>query len=231
MKGTTRLALSPLSRKMTLRCRLFPPGVRGPFVANEGRESARIVRLFRRLDRLLPGASVGGRAGERKERLRERSLRKRNDHFDRRIGSLSRLDHVVPPAASGIGQDVGLAGKEVRKEPHIVGVVGNHEKIERPRELRRLSRRRDNLLALGEAIGVARAEPSTERAGVERKHRVQVRVAEERPGRKVASRVRRVSPLVGKHLVGGILVERAHIGDEPIVGMGREHEAKTGQSG
>ena len=52
-------------------------------------------------------------------------------------------------------------------------------------------------------------------------------VAEERPGRKVASGVGRISPLGGKHLVGGILVERAHVGDEPIVGMGGQHEAKT----
>ena len=47
-------------------------GVRGPLVADEGGEAARIVRLFRRLDRFLPGAAVGRRAGEREQILRER---------------------------------------------------------------------------------------------------------------------------------------------------------------
>ena len=50
------------------------------------------------------------------------------------------LDHVVPPAAGRIGQDVGLPGKEIREETHIVGVVGDDQKIERPRQLRRLAR-------------------------------------------------------------------------------------------
>ena len=231
MNGSNATGLVPVVAEDHVAVQIVSARIRGPLVADECGEPARIIRFFRRLDRLLPGASVGWRAGERKERLRERSLGKGNDHFDRRIGALSRLDHVVPPAAGGIGQNVGLASKEVRKEPHVVGVVGDDEKIERPRKLRRLSRRRDNLLALGEAIGVARAEPSAERASIERKHGVEMRVAEERPRRKVASRVRRISPLVGKHFVGGILVERAHIGDEPIVGKGGEHEAKTGQSG
>ena len=40
----------------------------------------------------------------------------------------------------GSARMLGLAGKEVREEPHIVGVVGDDEEIERPRQLRRLAR-------------------------------------------------------------------------------------------
>ena len=39
-------------------------GVRGPLVADERGEAARVVRLVRRLDRLAPGRAVGRRAGE-----------------------------------------------------------------------------------------------------------------------------------------------------------------------
>src|SRR5580692_7007316 len=37
-------------------------GIRRPFITDERGEAAGIVRLFRRLDRLAPGAAVGGRA-------------------------------------------------------------------------------------------------------------------------------------------------------------------------
>src|ERR1700730_6457910 len=37
-------------------------GIRGPFITDERGEAAGIVGLFRRLDRLAPGAAVGGRA-------------------------------------------------------------------------------------------------------------------------------------------------------------------------
>ena len=197
MNGSTTAGLVAVVAEDDVAVEIVAAGIRRPLVADEGGEPARIVGLFRRLDRFLPGGAVGRRAGERKERLRERSLGEGNDHFDRGIGALARLDHVVPSAAGGIGQDVWLAGKEVREEAHIVGVVGDDEEIERPRQLGRLSRRRHDLLALGEAIGIARAEPRAERAGVEREHGVEMGVAEERPRREIASRIGRIGRLAG----------------------------------
>ena len=199
-------------------------GIRGPFVADEGGEPARFVRLFRRLDRLLPGASIGRRAGQRKERLRERSLRERDDDFDRRIRSLARLDHVVPLAARRIGEEFGLSGKQIGEEAHIVGVIGDDEEIERPRQLRRLPGRGRDLFALGEAIRIARTKPRAESAGVHRERGVQMRVAEERPGREIAAGVRRVGALGGKELLRRRLVERADVGHGRVLGNGRQCE-------
>ena len=62
-----------------------------------------------------------------------------DDHFDRCLRSLARLDHVVPFTAGRIGQEFGLAGEQIGKEAHIVGVVGDDEKVERTRQLRRLT--------------------------------------------------------------------------------------------
>ena len=65
-------------------------------------------------------------------------------------------------------------------------------------ELHRLAARRGDLLAPGEAVGIARGEPRAECARVHRERGVQVRVAEERAGREVAARVGRVGRLGGK---------------------------------
>ena len=125
----------------------------------------------------------------------------------------------------------GIAGEELREEAHVVGVVGDDQKIERPRQLRRLAGRRRDLLALGEAIGVARAEPCAEGAGVDRERGVEVGVAEERPGREIAPGPGRIRPLGGKDLLGRRLVERADVGDEGVLGKGRQGEAEPGQTG
>ena len=167
-------------------------GVRGPLVADEGGEAARLVVFLRGGDRLLPGAAIGARAREVHEILGERALREGDDDLDRRLRALAGLDHVVPFAARRIGQDLGLAGEQVREEAHVVGVIGDHQEVERTRQLHRLAAGRRDLLAPGEAIGVARAEPRAEGAGVHRERRVQMRVAEERPRREIAAGIGRV---------------------------------------
>ena len=67
-----------------------------------------------------------------------------------------------------IGEDLRLAGQEIREEAHIVGVIGDDQEIERPRKFCGLSGRGGDLLALGETIGVARAKPRAESAGIHR---------------------------------------------------------------
>ena len=109
--------------------------------------------------------------------------------------ALAGLDHVVPLAARRVGEDFGLAGEEVGEEAHVVRVVGDHQEVERARELRRLAARGRDLLAAGEAIGVARAEPAPNAPASIEKRGVQVRVAEERPRREVAAGVGRVGAL------------------------------------
>ena len=73
------------------------------------------------------------------------------------------------------------------------------------RQLGRLARGRRDLLALGEAIGIARRQPRSEGARIERERRVQMRVAEERPGREVAARIGRIGPLGREELLGCLL--------------------------
>ena len=172
-------------------------GVRGPLVADEGREAARIVRLVRRLDRLAPGRAIGGRAGEKVQRLRELSLARTLTMIS--IAASAPLPdwimsyHLRPVR---VGQHLGVAREELREEAHVVRVIGHHEEVERTGELDLLAAGGGDLLALGEAIRVLRPEPGTERAGVHRERRVHMRVAEERPRGKVAARVRRVRALV-----------------------------------
>ena len=99
---------------------------------------------------------------------RERALREALDHLDRDLHTLlpAGLDHVVPAAAGRIGEERRRAGLEQREEAHVVGVVGDHEEVERPRQSGREPGRRLQLLALGEAIRVVRREPRAERARV-----------------------------------------------------------------
>ena len=87
-----------------------------------------------------------------------------------------------------------------REEAHVVGMVGDDEEVERTRELRRLAGGGGDLLALGEAVGVARPEPGAERAGIEGERGVQVRVAEERPGRESCARHRANRRRFGREL-------------------------------
>ena len=177
---------------MTLRCRLLPPVVRGPLVADERGESARLVRFVRRLDGLAPGLAIRG--VPEGEAFREWPLREADDDVDRRFGALARLDHVVPFAALRVGEQLRIAAEQLREKAHAVGVIGDHQEIERTGQLHALAARSGDLLSLGEAIGILRAEPRAERARVHRKRRVRG-VAEERARRKVASRVGRVRRL------------------------------------
>ena len=122
-------------------------GVRGPLVADEGGEAAGLVEMLRGGNRLLPRAAIGARSREIHEVLRERSVREGDDDLDRGVRALAGLDHVVPFAAGRVGEDFGLAREQIRKEAHIVGVIGDHEEVERTRELHRLAGGGGDLLA------------------------------------------------------------------------------------
>ena len=111
----------------------------------------------------------------------------------------------------GSASDIRLAGQQVVEEAHIVGMVGDDQEVERPRQLGELSRGGHDLLAFAEAIGVARSEARTEGAGIEGEGGVGVGVAEQRPRREVSSGPGRIGPLGRIELVGGFLVQGAGI--------------------
>ena len=169
--------------------------LRGPLVADEGGEAARLVVLLRRRDDLLPGRAVALGARQELQRRRERAAREAVDDLQRRLDALlaARLHHVVPAPAGRVGEHLGLAGEERREEAHVVGVVGDDEEIERPRELHPLAARRRQLLAAREAVGVLEAEPVAEGAGVHRGAGVEMRVAPEDAAREVAPGIGRIA--------------------------------------
>ena len=117
--------------------------------------------------------------------------------------------HLRP---SGSARISGFPAEQVGEEAHIVGMVGDDEEIERPRQLRRLTRRRHDLLASGEAIGIARSEPCAERAGIHRKGRVQMRIAEEGPRSGNCARRRASRVASSWKSFGSVVVECAHVG-------------------
>src|SRR4051812_12876841 len=90
-------------------------------------------------------------------------------------------------------------------------MISHHEKIQRSRKLGALPARGYDLLAFCETISILRAEPRAECTRVHRIRCVKVRVAEVRPGWKVAPRIGRVRRLRGKHFLGCCLVERPDV--------------------
>ena len=191
--------------------KIVAASVRGPLIADEGRETARLIGLFRRLDRFAPGAAIGRRA-RRREAFRHLALAEAGDDIDRGLRAFAGIDLVVPLPALRRRQQARIAADQLRKKAHAVRMVRHHQEIQRSRKLGTLPAGSDDFLALGEAISVLRSEPSAERARVHRKRGVRVRVAEVRPRREIAPRVWRVRRLGGKRLLGRLLVERADVG-------------------
>ena len=156
---------------------------RGPLVADESRELARIVGFLRGLDDAKPGRGVARRPGVVHDLLGEFPLREGGDDVHRRGAFLTRVHHVVPLLSRRIGQELGLACLQIRDQSHLIGVVRHDQKIERARQLRLLTGRAGDFLALGEAIRIRWHQRGTGGAGVHRQGRVQVCVTEEHPCR------------------------------------------------
>jgi hypothetical protein len=197
-----------LPRKITLQ--VVAAGVGGPLEADEGGEAARLVVGLRGLDRLGPRVAVGGGAGQR-EALGHLAQAEAADDVDRGLGALAAPDLVVPLAALRRGEQRRVAAHQLREEPHAVGMIGHHQEVERPRQPDRLAAVGDDLLAPGEAVGVARRQARAERTRVHRVAGVQVRVAEQRHRRIGAPRVGRVARLRGMRLLQLGRVGRAGI--------------------
>ena len=140
-------------------------GIGGPFIADERREAARIIRLFGRLDRLPPCAAVGGRARGR-ETLGQLALAETGDDIDCGRCPLAGIDLVVPFPPLGRRHQHRIGRHELREKAHAVGVIRHHQEIQRPRELRMLTAGGDYLFALGETVRIFGSEPCSKRAGV-----------------------------------------------------------------
>jgi hypothetical protein len=92
-----------------------------------------------------------------------------------------------------------------------VGVVGDDEKVQGPRQLCRLPARRHYFLTAGKTVRLTGAEPRAERTRIKRGRRVQMRIAEQRTSGKFAPGIGRVDRLGGKYSFSGVLVYGAGI--------------------
>jgi hypothetical protein len=154
----------------------------------------------------MPGIAVGLGAGEIHQVFRKLVVREGHDDLQGGIGALAGLQHVVPPAARGVGQQIRTAREQVGEEAHVVRMVGDHQEVQWARELDRLSGGADDLLTSGEAVRVAGRQSRPERTRVHRKRGMQVRVAKERPGGEIPIDIGRVSRRLldfGQVLLGG----------------------------
>jgi len=151
-------------------------------------------------DRLAPGAAVGLRAGRRKT-LRQLAFAEAGNDIDGGLRPLTGVDLIIPFAALRRCHQHGIGAHQLRKKSHAVRMVRHDQKIQWPRQLGMLRARRDHLLAFGETVSVLRTEPRTERTGIHWKRCVQMSVAKEWVGGKVAARVRRVRRLGRKTLL------------------------------
>ncbi len=124
-------------------------------------------------------AAYGADAGPVHQLVGKRTAGKVVDELQRSRVVLPGLDHVVPLLAQRLVEKLGLAGDQVGGESHVVGVVGDHQEIERARQLRLLFAGGHHLFAAREAVGVFDTEAVAEQPGIHRHGGVQVRVAEE----------------------------------------------------
>ena len=116
---------------------VVPPHQRRPLRPDKRGEISRIVVAVRRIDRLLPRCLVGSAVGCIHQALRKFSLGELSNQLERHVDSLSRLNTVVPVTTGRVTEDVRIAGKHIGEEPHVVGVVRNHQKVERSRQFYR----------------------------------------------------------------------------------------------
>ncbi len=109
---------------------------RRPFEADEGGEPARLVELVSSLGYVVPDPGVDLRAGAvvLEKLLGKGFVDEVEDHVDRRFSSrrASYLERLVPFLALGFRHDVRSPVLNVRRKAHHVGMVRDHEPVERP---------------------------------------------------------------------------------------------------
>ena len=135
----------------------------------------------------------------------ELALREHADQLQRYADAFAPLDALVPIPADRIREDVLLAGTQVRKEAHVVRVIGDHQKIERTGQARGRAVARDDFVTSRKAIAFIESESVSKRPCVHRDIGVQVRIAPVRTTGKAALRVGRVGLAgvrLGEHRLG-----------------------------
>ena len=176
---------------------------RGPLVADHRREASGIVVFLGCRGVLLPDGFhdraddlwiLDGRG--------QRVLRLAGHHVvgGVRGGLPAFLHRLVPSSQDRILRKRGIAFIDLEHQPQALGVVGDHQEIQRARQLGRNACGRDDFLAASEAIGLLRGKPVARHERVTRVRRMVVGVAEKRARRILAAGVRRVAARGGRGL-------------------------------
>ena len=105
------------------------------------------------------------------------------------------LDVVVPALAGRVREIRRVAGEQLREEAHVVGVIGDHDEIERADELDSHAVRSRDFFAAREPEGIGGSEAGAKCARVHRCAGMHVGVAEQGTRREIPPRVRRVALL------------------------------------
>jgi hypothetical protein len=153
-------------------------GRRGPFEAGHCGEHAGLVVEVGGLHELRPdrarhvdvGEGVLAPGGE------VNKLHKSGLCFLR--AGVERLPKLAP---EGRGQQGGVGLAQHRRKAHRLGMVGEHEEVERPDKPERLAGVRHDRLAASGAVDIRGRERGTKKTGVGREVAVNVHVAEEHP--------------------------------------------------
>ena len=170
-----------------------------PLETGEGREAAGLVKAVGGLDEALPNGACYLRISE--PALPGRGvLQDRLEGFETPL--LTRVEPFMQPLAVGIREQDRIRFPDHRREPDVLGVVGDHEKIERPDQLHRLTGVRDDFFPAGEAIGIFHAQRGSYEARVGRKLGVEVSIASVDPVRIGPAGVARVNFLL-REIFGG----------------------------
>ncbi len=161
----------------------------GVFAADDRREHARRIGAVG--ERRVRVPSVLDRLGFVDRRF---LVRKRADNLHCRVEGSLRVagGQRLVPGAPLIGRRdlLRVAGQQLWHQPVHLGVVGDDQPVQQPRQLGAQAVGGRHFLASGEAEGVLLGEPG-HASGVHRDHRVQVGIYSQRPLREVASGVGR----------------------------------------
>jgi hypothetical protein len=135
----------------------------------------------------------------------------------------TRMKAFVYPVTPGVCQELRMGVVDHRSQSDELGMVGDHEKIQRSDQLNRLTSVGMNLLAPCEPETLFDTKPGTHQAGVEGLIGVEVGIAEQHPVRVGSADERRVDPLIRQVLIG----------NDTVVGMRRGwfEECREGEDG
>ena len=140
------------------------------FIADEARERAGIIIALDRLDMLGPGGGdcfpsncwIG-------QYLWQGVLRIADNQLARGAGRLliAFIHHLMPAPNGGVDNEFGIPVRDTPTNANDLAMIGDHEKIERTRQLRVETGRRSHFIASRKAERVLSGKPDAVKYGID----------------------------------------------------------------